>query len=182
VRHLTAGLAVTLLAVASGCGGGDDGQTRPLGSTAQTATTDPAAQAAADQRAATAYRRRANAVCRENYRKSKRFPRPRQIEDLKPLVDKDVALQNHSLARFRALDPPPALQKRHDRIVAVEKLALTRLRTLQRKMTGGSGDLKILKRVARTLNRTRKSAGREFKAAGLAACYQGPSGGGTKKK
>ena len=139
--------ALAAVALAAGCGGGEDGRL-----------------------SAAAYRARATRICADARRRTVALGRPQTTGQFKRFLAGGIGVSARSLRRLEALRPPKDLQDEHAAIVAGERRALAELRALASRLHGDSRDVALLKRTRPALDRLGAEADARYRAAGLDAC------------
>jgi hypothetical protein len=98
-------LLAAMLAIPSGCGGGEESEPSP-GKAREPSTGRPSVRARD-------YRSRVNRLCRQNEAEAKRIPAPRVAEEIAPSMRRLLSLNERFQRRLERLRPPRVLLRGH---------------------------------------------------------------------
>jgi hypothetical protein len=123
-----------------------------------------------EDRAATDYRRHANAICAQGERRIEALPAPATPGDLESYLRRGLAIAKRSDRRLRALEPPAELRAEHLRAGRLSRRGEVLLESLLDDLGSGLPSLETLGRTLPKLERTVREANALARRMGLDEC------------
>src|SRR5437764_12753166 len=93
-----------------------------------------------DRLTASEYTKQATKICTGSEKATNALKQPTKPEEVKPFLQKGIAITQKAVDNFKALKPPKDLQNQHNAVVDAEQGALDKLKEVTNSLSGDASD------------------------------------------
>jgi cytochrome c556 len=116
------------------------------------------------------YQQQATKICTDSEAATNKLTQPTKPADVKPFLQKGIAITQKAVDDFKALKPPSDLQDEHNAVVKAEQNALDELQKVTDSLKGDTSDAAKVQAASPELDKISKDVDAKLKAAGLPKC------------